>query len=358
MDLETLGWSQPFVSAFDDLQYEFPTATPARVVAAQREHYRLLTKTGAFDAQVSGRLRHEAQQGALPVVGDWVAALPRPEEESATIVACLPRRTALFRKRVGRASLPQILAANLDVVFLVTSLNDDLNPRRIERTLAMIWEGGAQPVVLLSKLDLCRDLEQCVAAVEAVAPGVPVHALSALDGTGLLLLDGYLRAGRTLALIGTSGVGKSTLVNKLLGDDRLSTSEIRASDQRGRHTTTSRELFVLASGAMLVDTPGMREFGLWDAADGFSAAFDDVEGLATRCKFGDCTHEREPGCAIRAALASGILDAQRFASYRKLQRELAHEERRRDPEAMAAYRQHNKQVFRARNRANRKNPKI
>jgi ribosome biogenesis GTPase len=207
--------------------------------------------------------------------------------------------------------------------------------------------------VLLSKLDVCADPEPFVAEIERVAIGVPVHAVSTHSGAGLSVLTRYLAPGRTLALIGSSGVGKSTLANALLGEQRLVTSEVRESDQRGKHTTTARELFVLPSRAMLIDTPGMRELGLWDAADGFSAAFDDIEDLAERCRFGDCKHEHEPGCAINMALARGELDAARLASYRKLQRELAHEERRRDPQAMAAYKQHNRQVFRARTRANR-----
>jgi ribosome biogenesis GTPase len=298
-------------------------------------------------------LRHEAREGELPVVGDWVAALLRPEEASATIVACLPRRTSLVRKRAGRASAPQVLAANLDTVLLRSSLNDDLNPRRIERTLALIWESGAQPVVLLSKLDVCSDPERSIGEIEQVAIGVPVHAISTHSGAGLSVLERFLQPGRTLALIGSSGVGKSTLANALLGEQLLATSEVRESDQRGKHTTTARELFVLPSGAMLIDTPGMRELGLWDAADGFSATFDDIEDLARRCRFGDCTHEREPGCAINRALAQGELDPARLASYRKLLRELAHEARRRDPQAMAAYKQHNRQIFRARNRVNR-----
>jgi ribosome biogenesis GTPase len=329
---------------------------PARVIAAQRERYRLLASAGTFDAQLSGRVRHEAMAGELPVVGDWVAAVLRPEEGTATIAACLPRTTSLVRKRAGRASTPQLLAANLDVVFLVTSLNAELNVRRIERTLAMIWEGGAQPCVLLSKLDVCdgAEAEASIAAVRDVALGVPVHALSSLDGTGTDALEPYLRRGRTLALIGSSGVGKSTLANRLLGEERLATSEIRLADTRGRHTTTSRELFVLPSGALLIDTPGLREIGLWDAAGGVDTTFADIEALATACRFGDCKHEREPGCAIRAAIADGELEAARWHSYGKLQRELAHEARRHDPEAMAAYHANLKRVFRARAKVTRK----
>ncbi len=355
MKLEDLGWSESFAGSFEGLKEEGMVA--ARVAAAQREHYRLLTPEGAYDAQLSGKLRHAALEGALPVVGDWVAVAPRPAESSATIHACLPRKTALIRKRVGRASAPQVLAANLDVVFLMTSLNADLNVRRIERTLAMIWEGGAQPVVLLSKLDLCTEVEANVEAVEAVALGVPVHALSAQSGEGVAVLERYLKPGRTLALIGSSGVGKSTLANALIGEEKLVTSAIREADGKGRHTTTARELFVLQNGALLIDTPGMRELGLWDAEAGLDAAFDDIEALAAQCRFGDCKHAREPGCAIQAAVASGALPAERFASYGKLQRELAHEARRHDPQQLAAFNAKQRSVGKARTREWRKNPK-
>jgi ribosome biogenesis GTPase len=278
-------------------------------------------------------------------------------EGSARINACLPRRSSLVRKRAGRASTPQVIAANLDVVFVVSSLNGDLNERRIERTLAMIWESGAQPVVLLTKLDLCEDAAGSIARVEAVALGVPVHALSTWTGQGVDALDRYQRAGKTLALIGSSGVGKSTLANRMLGEERIATSEIRASDERGRHTTSARELFVLPSGALLIDTPGMRELGLWDAGDGLDAAFEDIDALASGCRFNDCKHQSEPGCAIRAAIADGLLEEARFRSYQKLQRELAHEARRHDPAAMAAHKDHYKRIFRERARATRESPK-
>lgn len=357
MELLDLGWSESLDRSFAGLKETLVHGTPARVVAAQREHYRLLTPLGAFDAQLSGRMRHDALEGELPVVGDWVAAQLRPGEGSATIAACLPRKTSLIRKRAGRASAPQVLAANLDVVFLVTSLNADLNARRIERTLAMIWEGGAQPVVLLTKLDLCSDPQRAIEDIEAVALGVPVHALSTLSGEGLEVLERYLQAGRTLALIGSSGVGKSTLANRLLGEERLAISDVRATDDKGRHTTTSRELFVLPSGALLIDTPGMRELGLWDAASGIDATFEDIEQLATACRFGDCKHQREPGCAIHAAIASGQLEQARWRSYEKLQRELAHEARRHNPQAMAAYKDQYRSIFKARARVTKKSPK-
>jgi ribosome biogenesis GTPase len=357
MELEDLGWSESFGNSFDGLRETLVKVEPARVVAAQREHYRLLAPQGALDAQLSGRLRHDALEGELPVVGDWVAAQLRPEECSATIAACLPRKTSLIRKRAGRASAPQVLAANIDVVFVVTSLNADLNARRIERTLAMIWEGGAQPVVLLTKLDLCSDPRRSIEDIEAVALGVPVHALSSLSGEGIDVLARYLQRGRTLALIGSSGVGKSTLANRLIGEERLTTSEVRASDDKGKHTTTSRELFVLPSGALLIDTPGMRELGLWDAGSGVDATFEDIEQLAVTCRFGDCRHQREPGCAIHAAIANGSLEDGRWRSYEKLQRELAHEARRHNPQAMAAHKDHYRSIFKARNRVTRKSPK-
>lgn len=353
MKLEDLGWAPVFDAAFAALSGADPRLAPGRVATAQREHYRLLTAEGVLDAQLLGRLRHEAAPGELPVVGDWVAAQLHEAQRGATISACLPRRSALIRKRPERSSAPQVLAANLDVVFVVTSLNRDFNPRRLERTLALIWEGGAQPVVLLSKLDLCTDAASYRAQAEAVARDAPVHALSSHSGEGLDVLAEYLRPARTLALIGSSGVGKSTLVNRLLGDARLATAEVRASDDKGRHTTTSRELFVLPGGALIIDTPGMRELGLWDATEGVQAAFDDVDALAADCRFGDCRHEREPGCAILAAVQAGTLDAERYASYLRLKREVGQD----NPRTSAEHRAQARRVVRARNRTPKRDPK-
>jgi len=348
MTLDELGWTTALQCALAGLDDD--TLAPARVSAAQREHYRLWTGDGEYEGELSGRLRHQASAGALPVVGDWVAARLEPQGRRATLVACLPRRGVLVRKRVERATEPQVLAANLDAVFLVTSLNREFNPRRIERALAIIWEGGAQPVVLLSKLDLCSDSDRYREQAEAVSLGVPVHSVSAHSGAGLAELSAYLQPAKTVALIGSSGVGKSTLVNSLLGGERMRTQAIREADDKGRHTTTTRELFALPGGALLIDTPGMRELGLWDAGDGLSTAFEDVAALAAECRFPDCQHQSEPGCSLKAALAAGTLEPARLHSFHKLQRELAHEERRRDERAMFEHRQKQRRLFRERKR--------
>jgi ribosome biogenesis GTPase len=327
MKLQDLGFSPHFQAAFED--HKSPTAFPARVSAVHRDHYRLLTEAGSCDAQLSGKLRHEAAAGALPAVGDWVVATGDPTDTS-TITACLPRRGVLQRKRPERSHEVQTIAANLDRVGVVSSLNRDFEPRRIERALAMIWESGAQPLVVLTKRDLCDDCSEQLNVLEDVALGVPVHSVSAHTGEGMSALEGYLQPGSTIALIGSSGAGKSTLINHWLGQPRAPTLPTRAHDDKGRHTTTHRELFVLPGGALLIDTPGMRELALWDASDGVDATFDDIVRLSSTCRFDDCRHVAEPGCAVLAALTSGQLDAARYRNYHKLQRELAHERRRTD----------------------------
>jgi ribosome biogenesis GTPase len=347
MDRMELGWAPAFERALSTL--DDPELHAARVFSSEREHYRVLTRDGrAYEADLSGKLRHEAALGGLPVVGDWVAARLLPNEQRAVVVACLPRKTALVRKRVDRASAPQVMAANLDVVYLVSALDHDFNPRRIERALSLIWESGAQPVLLLSKLDLCEDPEPFVAAAREVALGVELHLLSAQSGQGVDAAFAALRPGLTGALIGMSGVGKSTLVNRLLGHAQQRTSAIRESDDRGKHTTTRRELFVLETGALLIDTPGMRELGMFDGEDGLQAAFEDVDALASACRFADCRHGHEPGCALRAAIARGELAEERLRSYQKLERELAHEARRHDAQAAIAHRQQVRKLGRAR----------
>lgn len=323
MKLETLGWTSSFEEAFRS--FGDNGLTPGRISAGFTHLYRVLTGDGELLAEVAGRFRHQAGGPEdFPAVGDWVALEARPDEGRATIHAVLPRKSAFVRKAAGDAALAQVLAANVDTVFLVAGLDGDFNPRRVERALVLAWESGAAPVVLLNKADLCSDADARRSEMEAVAPGVPVFVVSGREGDGMEALAPYLATGRTVALLGSSGVGKSTIVNRLLGEERQRTSEVREHDQRGRHTTTHRELIVLPGGAVLLDTPGLREVQLWATEEGLATAFDDVARLATACRFRDCRHRGEPGCAVLAAVASGELDEERLASHRKLEAELRH----------------------------------
>ena len=319
-ELKALGWSADFEESF--APYSGDGFVPARVAVQHRGAYVVCTETGDLQAEPSGRLRHEAEHGGLPVAGDWVVIRPHEDRSGAVVHAVLPRRTAVSRKAAWLATEEQVLGANIDVVFLVSGLDGDLNLRRLERYLATVWNSGAEPVVVLSKADLCDDVEGALLAVAGVAIGVPVHVVSGLTGEGVDDLRPYLAGNRTVALLGSSGVGKSTLINCLRGEDIQAVAPVRRGDGRGRHTTTSRELVRLPGGGLLLDTPGMRELQLWDVGEGFDTTFSDVEELIGQCRFNDCRHEREPGCAVRRALADGSLDRDRYASYSKLQREL------------------------------------
>jgi ribosome biogenesis GTPase len=326
--LSSYGWSDELQHQFHD--YAARGLVPARIIVQHRGLYVLATSSGEATAQLSGRFTHDAAAGDYPVAGDWVAAALRPAESSATIHHLLPRRTAFTRKAVASGG-GQTVAANVDAALLVASLNHDLNARRIERYLAMAWKSGASPAVVLTKADLCTDRPARKAEIEAVALGVPVHVVSALTGEGLDGLRELLAPGQTAVLLGSSGVGKSSLVNALAGRPVMATQAIREHDARGRHTTTHRELILLPSGRLVLDTPGMRELGLWEADAGVGATFADIEGLTAQCRFRDCSHEAEPGCAVQDAIASGGLDAGRWRNYAKLRRELARIERKDDP---------------------------
>jgi ribosome biogenesis GTPase len=318
-----LGWSPFFESQLasgDRSRYAV-----GRILEERRNACVLLLEDGReLIASLAGRLQHDASgRGQLPSVGDWVCASVRGDERRAVIHRVLDRRTKIARKEAGVGVDEQVLAANVDTVFLVTSLNQDLNVRRIERYLALVRESGARPVVLLTKADLCDDVTNMVAEIAQVAAAVPVHVVSALAGRGLDALAAYLEPGQTSVLLGSSGVGKSTLVNRLLGEERLSVRDIRARDGRGRHATTSRQLLVLPGGGLLIDTPGLRELQLWIADEGLSQTFPDMEAAAARCRFTTCTHTAgTPGCAVQAAIESGALSGDRLANWLKVRREL------------------------------------
>ena len=317
--LDALGWDQFFDRQVSE--EERARLTPSRVVWEARERYRLSTGEREWQAELAGRIRHRAgSRSDLPVVGDWVLAHIHVPDEHATIHRILNRRTRFSRGAAGRTTAEQIVAANVDRVLLVTSFNRDFNARRIERYLALTWESGATPMIVVNKADLCDEPEVWTDELNALTQGVPIHVTSALRGDGIAALRATLCAGGTTALLGSSGVGKSTLVNALVGAGVQDTLPIR-SDDRGRHSTTARQLFCLPPGGVLLDTPGMRELQLWDADDGLGHAFADIEQWAADCRFRDCGHTGEPGCSVAAAVDRGDLAADRLDSYHRLQRE-------------------------------------
>ncbi len=297
---------------------------PGRIIVQHRDSYIVLTDGGELRGKISGRLLHEAEEAGYPAVGDWVSLTWNEAESTATIHAVLPRRTAFVRRgAIDSSHGLQVIAANIDVAFVVTSLNTDLNARRIERYLAAAWQSGARPVVVLTKSDLSADPAGEVAEIAALAPDCLVVAVSARDGVGLDTVLAQLGPGETGVLIGSSGVGKSTLVNALLGEERMATQTIRDGGDQGRHTTSHRQLILLPGGGLMLDTPGFREVGLVDADEGVSVVFDDIEQLIQACRFNDCRHEHEPGCAIGAALQSGDLEQARWDNFQKLAIEMA-----------------------------------
>ncbi len=322
IDLTHLGFNNYFADAAAALSLP---GEPARVVRDGRDLWHIVSARGEFVAALSGKFRRAARtRDAQPTVGDWVLAETKGPQDRALIHALLPRRTAITRKAAGEEVETQVVAANVDLVFIVSALDGgrNFNPRRIERYLALAHESGAKPAFILNKVDLCDDPASFVESARALAPDVPLCVTCALTGRGLDSVRALLAPGRTCALVGSSGVGKSALVNRLLGDEVKETGEVRERDRRGRHTTSYRELLRLPGGALVIDTPGLREIQLWGEEEQLHEVFPDIEALAALCRFKDCRHESEPGCAVRAAVEAGTLSASRLASYLQLRAEL------------------------------------
>ena len=334
MRLSDLGWSEDRARQFDEAAAGKPDLYPGRVAVEFNHNYRVYVDEGEWDAVIAGRLKHHAERRAdLPAVGDWVVVRRRLDEDQAAIVRVLPRASAFSRKVAGEVTEEQVVAANIDVVFVVTALDADFSVRRVERYLLLAREGGARPVVLLTKPDLCSDVPQLLAEVATVAGDAPVHVVGPRSGYGMEHVASFAGARRTCALLGSSGVGKSTIVNWLVGRDVRRTRSVRSSDSKGRHTTTHRELIPIPTGGLLIDTPGMREVQLWDVGSAVEQTFEDVEALAAACHFSNCRHRNEPRCAVKAAVEAGQLDASRLESYHRLQDELRHLAARQDVRA-------------------------
>jgi ribosome biogenesis GTPase / thiamine phosphate phosphatase len=342
------GWNSYFEAFWRG--EERKSAVPARVIAQQRKYWRVAGDFGECWAEASGKLRLAADEGAeWPAVGDWVVVEVHGAGMTAVIQEVLPRRSKFVRKMAGKKVEEQVIAANVDTALLVTALDGDFSPRRVERYLAQCWESGARPVIVLNKADACGEVREKAAEMERVAVGTVVCVVSARTGQGFGALEEFLKPGQTLVLLGSSGVGKSTIANRLLGEAVQEVQPVRESDSKGRHTTTARELFVLPGGALLMDTPGLREMQLWDAEQGVAQTFADIDALAAQCRFVDCRHEGEPGCAVLAAVGAGELDGARLENRRKLLREQEFLQRKIDPEA----RQEHKELWKKMHRAQR-----
>ncbi len=360
MNINECGWNDQLAKDFHSLFK--PPLLPARIAAQYKSHYSIVHESGEARATLAGRFLHNTPRDAdLPAVGDWVAVTKADEESKAVIHGLLPRRSKFSRtapdleQRSGTAE--QVLVANIDLALILSSLNEEFSLRRIERYLTMVWNGGAVPLLVLTKVDECADRSEFLEAIGDIAMGVPVLLTSAVQGEGLDALREYLKPGRTAVMLGSSGVGKSTLMNALMGRDVTEVAAISDYKDRGRHTTTHRQLYLLPQGSIIIDTPGLREIHLWSDEEGFGRTFQDIEELAASCRFSDCRHGEEPGCAVQLAIVNGELNEGRLRSFHKLQREIAYQEnrisastaRREERKRSKLYKEHRK-MLRLRNR--------
>ncbi|EMA6343148.1 ribosome small subunit-dependent GTPase A [Bacillus cytotoxicus] len=317
--LQLFGWDSFFENQLKE-DYEV-----GRILLEHKHIYRIICSDGEYIAELSGKFRHETRStGDYPTVGDWVYVKKLEDEKKAIIHRVFERKSSFVRQEAGNRTVEQVIAANVDYLFLVNALNHDFNVRRIERYLLLAYESGATPVIVLTKSDLCADVEQKIIETEAVAIGVPIFAVDSMKYVGMELLKQFIKPGKTIALVGSSGVGKSTLLNALMGMNVAKIGDIRKEDSKGRHTTTHRELFQLPSGGLVIDTPGMRELQLWEGSESVHVTFSDVEEIAQGCRFRNCKHETEPGCAVQRAIDEGFIHEERLRNYKKLQREIAY----------------------------------
>jgi len=331
-ELVKFGWNDFFEACFSE--FSGNGLLPARVAVEHKNSYVLYSKLGDLNAEKAGKFFYSAlENGDLPAVGDWVVIKPIDGEAKAIIEAILPRKSKFSRKQAGVKTVEQIVAANVDTVFIVGSLNEELNLRRLERYLTLAWDSSVLPVIVLNKSDLCENIEEQISEIEQISFNTNIHIVSALENRGIDELRQYFEDNKTVAVLGSSGVGKSTLINTLCGSDRIKVSAISDYKDKGRHTTTRRELTLVPGGGLIIDTPGMREIQLWEGSAGLDEAFEDIAQLAEKCKFKDCKHESEPGCAVKHAIKEGIVDRDRFKSYRKLHNEIKYFERKNDIKA-------------------------